>query len=1262
MGKAGLGEEYAMQETRVELPVPHDRSRPPAREHGRLRHFPCVITQPLQVLLFCFFILLCQPATAAVFRGTFEEEGHTPLRGAIVELRGVGEAIKATTTSDEWRTFRPFAATSMQSGDAIVAYGGTWNDQPFVGEFRLLIDSGASLQNVDPISTMVTAVAASELVSGTSANERIDSAVGFLTDFGLIDSDWRNGSPARVNQPLQGAINDLNGVQNWIAALLVDLEDNDLKPAWMTSFPHIHGGIVGTVEDHDVSDWMTGEVGRFAVRLNTTLPTPTAGWVYTMLEAPPWVDVNDAGELDFAVPVAAPAATGTVRIRVRNGDSDRYRDLDLPYTVVAGNVLAQATYSALGGTLWTPDNSIGVQIADGTFSAPTNVQWVSYQSADGAQNRILRTQPRDQEFLLPPLLLTPGNHSRAVDGVDDCVDEWEAGWFAKLCTPGNFVSIRRVLGSVVMPVIATNRLPIGAQWTAPSQLTLQVVAPPSQTASTLAARCDQDCSDRVPVLFIHGYMVGGGLGGGSGTWGDLPEVLNGTLASGDSATGPIAAYEFRYRSNARFQDIAADLGAAIAQIYATTNNGNKVHLVAHSFGGLVARTYLQGLATNSQPIAAPVAGCVTSRHPFVASLLTLGSPHSGIAAAAGTLNGTLLPDGRHGSPGAGIGLCKQLSCWQAGEPEPFSSVGASAFKAAFGVEPEHGWLPAELSRFSSQPLRRMPVPTLSMIGLAEATIGSQFAGGDELISYQGQRFAPALSCTNGDCSDSTLGSTALTAIDGQSIGHCVYERVLGSVDPTQAPKPGTAGRPQTVHPQYVHSHVFSVAEPYFRSSVHLDGPDATYSKHDTLHRVRDWVLRQDPDPGFRRLRMTVSGPGAIIVDSGGSMVRCDGLPAAPPITCDFNVDANIRLRMEPVAALIASTPAICSGNTGSWCNWRVGAYEHVSAVFRTPNQATLDLSVTGPGQVQVTPGNHLCSGPCRYYYTLGTTVLINRAALPGGTWNQWSGACSGYGTQCTLALPDTGYPVAATASYSGIAIAPSKPLNDTGIDWCASATTNNQICPRAGFAEQDGDFGRDARARAGQLVKIGSGDAGFDYSKISNSGHSLPASAALGSGSNDWGCTRDNVSGLIWEVKLNDATSLRHMDHTYSWYNTDAAVNGGRSGTLSTAVTCNSTLSNCNTSAFVAAVNTQGMCGAGNWRMPTQEELLGIVHLGRFNPSIDPTYFPNTSIDIDAIDVWSGRSAASYPPGAWAVDFKYGSLEVNDKSYDSGIRLVHDGP
>lgn len=233
------------------------------------------------------------------------------------------------------------------------------------------------------------------------------------------------------------------------------------------------------------------------------------------------------------------------------------------------------------------------------------------------------------------------------------------------------------------------------------------------------------------------------------------------------------------------------------------------------------------------------------------------------------------------------------------------------------------------------------------------------------------------------------------------------------------------------------------------------------------------------------------------------------------------------------------------------------------------------------------------------------------------------------------------------------------PLNDTGITWSGQASSGNAAtCDPAHPAGQDCHYGRDAQAVAGQLTKVG-GSAnpanGFDYTKISNSGQALPASATLGSGANDWACTKDNVTGLIWEVKT--TSGLRSQDHTYTWYN--PASPDGNPGDMGTTSSCGNSLGgqSCNTANYVAAVNAAGLCGATDWRMPTVKELEGIANLGSANPAIDPFYFPNTSSSL----FWSGSPFAGSSFSAWVVNFNGGAGNWSFRYSADQVRLVRGG-
>ncbi|MFI3122710.1 MAG: DUF1566 domain-containing protein [Methylococcales bacterium] len=172
------------------------------------------------------------------------------------------------------------------------------------------------------------------------------------------------------------------------------------------------------------------------------------------------------------------------------------------------------------------------------------------------------------------------------------------------------------------------------------------------------------------------------------------------------------------------------------------------------------------------------------------------------------------------------------------------------------------------------------------------------------------------------------------------------------------------------------------------------------------------------------------------------------------------------------------------------------------------------------------------------------------------------------------------------------------------------------------------------------------------YTKIANNGSSLPDSAQLGTNPTDWACTKDNNTGLIWEIKTNNG-GLRDKDWTYSWYEPDANKNGGFEGSQGTSSNCEK--SECNTYAYANAVNTQGLCGVNDWRMPTKNELLDIVKSDTITLlKIDINYFPNTQES----DFWSSSPLADIRFYAWSIDFNSGYTGTNDKKYGEYVRLV----
>lgn len=212
-------------------------------------------------------------------------------------------------------------------------------------------------------------------------------------------------------------------------------------------------------------------------------------------------------------------------------------------------------------------------------------------------------------------------------------------------------------------------------------------------------------------------------------------------------------------------------------------------------------------------------------------------------------------------------------------------------------------------------------------------------------------------------------------------------------------------------------------------------------------------------------------------------------------------------------------------------------------------------------------------------------------------------------------------------------------LNDTGIDTCSNETKNKLLCSVANYPGQDAEVGRDKTH-----TNDNDGHAGFSFTKISSTG------AALSNDAKTWNCVRDNVTGLVWEIKTSDK-GLHDKSWVYSWYEPDAHKNGSYRG-FKNGGSCKSA-EICDTYAYVAAVNKIGWCGFKNWRMPNKEELRSLVSYDRVDPAIDSAYFPNTKGDF-----WSSTTGATANKGAWLINFS----DSNDKWWFKGgrhqVRLV----
>lgn len=205
-------------------------------------------------------------------------------------------------------------------------------------------------------------------------------------------------------------------------------------------------------------------------------------------------------------------------------------------------------------------------------------------------------------------------------------------------------------------------------------------------------------------------------------------------------------------------------------------------------------------------------------------------------------------------------------------------------------------------------------------------------------------------------------------------------------------------------------------------------------------------------------------------------------------------------------------------------------------------------------------------------------------------------------------------------------------INDTGITLCRNGDNKDVNCPVSNYPNQDAQFGRNT----------------MSFTKISNGQ-----------------CVKDNVTGLIWEVKQDNngsfGDSLHDVDDFHTWYKPQNNATGEIERGIENEYTecfgysLDDPNSFCNTNAYVYRVNKLGWCGYTDWRLPTRKELHSIVDYSRTAPAINITYFPNQKYTKVVGWVWSSKIVVNDP---WLVDYRLGTSYPSSSAFPLSVRLV----
>ena len=214
-----------------------------------------------------------------------------------------------------------------------------------------------------------------------------------------------------------------------------------------------------------------------------------------------------------------------------------------------------------------------------------------------------------------------------------------------------------------------------------------------------------------------------------------------------------------------------------------------------------------------------------------------------------------------------------------------------------------------------------------------------------------------------------------------------------------------------------------------------------------------------------------------------------------------------------------------------------------------------------------------------------------------------------------------------------------------GID-ISGAAASSYTTPAMNIAGSGVVYSVVVRSSGGGTVT--SKDATLTVNKSSTTGFS-PVAKASGGTYDITECVKENSTGFVWEGKT--ASGYRAGSITYTNYDstTSKQIENGLLNPTQSEIDASS-----NTIGYVNAVKADALCGFTDWRMPTKDELSGIV-VNDKNPKIDSASFPNTQ----ATYYWSSSPWDGVPKFAWVVDFNNGGPGTSgsrDAKYH--VRLV----
>ncbi len=282
----------------------------------------------------------------------------------------------------------------------------------------------------------------------------------------------------------------------------------------------------------------------------------STNYEYSPVTAPSGLSVSVDGVISYAVPDSADTQSIPLSFQMKDKTTGKIYTKNVQLVVMETEIIASGTVGPAGGQIADEFESVVLTVPQDTFTEDAFVEVLRAVGKEGDYAYTIRSSvPMLQvaSLLLPdPISLEApeGSQSRKFQ-------QAQAGGQAEIrATENGWTSWKRWKARYIRITGAKNRLRSGFSEN-PGHEYVDIFEP--EVSSELFSLCKKEpyvCSG-TPVVFIHGYNIGGDLGGGKETWGKLPEKIK---------EEGYAVFEFTWRTNAKFSDAAADFANAIGLI------------------------------------------------------------------------------------------------------------------------------------------------------------------------------------------------------------------------------------------------------------------------------------------------------------------------------------------------------------------------------------------------------------------------------------------------------------------------------------------------------------------------------------------------------------------------------------------------------------------------------------------------------------------------------------------------------------------------